>query len=191
MTSGYISLFPLFGFIAKTPKIVGGKNKGFRPYTRICRELTKDIPKENGWYFWGRFDKNSNWECLYIGKSEKTKKKSGSLYYRINYELMTERIAFWAHIVGEKKAFQDHHDAFDGRFDKGARRAIRKAGAHFIIWISKSKASPKEVRNEEKALIRYWKPLCNKQIGNSVFTRKTKEICRLIKSKIDKILDVR
>lgn len=195
MKSGHVSLFKIFDFVSSHPRIVAGGSKKLRDrkesrdYAHLCKELTKSIPRESGWYFWGRFDKNSGWECIYVGKSERTRK--GSLHDRILSELLKERIAFWSSVVGRKKAFADLRIAFKGKYDKNARRAIRKKDTHFIIWVSDPKVLTREIRAEEKNLIYYYEPLSNQEMGENRFKKKTKEICKFVKREWKKILDIR
>src|SRR3989344_2015865 len=137
MESGIVDISPILKFAQSHPVIPCGRNKEFKRYSNLCGVLTAHIPQTSGWYFWIRPKSRSPKHPIYIGKADKTSKKN-SLRYRINYELKTERICFWTDVVGKKKAFNDHHNAFNGRFDKPAARAQRKAGTKFIIWISDS-----------------------------------------------------
>lgn len=188
MKSGYINLFPIFEFIAKHPSGMRWRNTQLRPYGSLCSRLTESISKQSGWYFWGKFNAKSNWECIYIGKSEHTEKGWG-LYHRIKDELKEERVAFWAYVVGEKKAFSDQSKAYQGRFDYAAKRALRKKGTHFLVWINDPTVTFEQVVAEEKALIGYYKPSSNIQRGRAKgTTKKTKQIINLVNKEIKKIL---
>src|SRR5882724_9452624 len=138
--SGILDVSEITEFAQENQIIPCGRNRKFREYTKLCDKLTIDIPETSGWYFWVNFKRAKLENPIYIGKADKTNKKN-SLRYRINYELKTERICFWTDVVGKDKAFNDHHDFFDGKYDKGAERAQRKTGTKFIIWISDSEAT--------------------------------------------------
>ncbi len=187
MKSGYINLFPIFEFIAKYPSGMRWRNAQLRPYGSLCSRLTYSIPEQSGWYFWGRFNARSNWECIYVGKSERTEKGWG-LCHRIKDELKEERIAFWAYVVGDKKAFFDHSKAFRKRYDSTAKRALKKKGTHFLIWTSDHTATLEQVAAEEKALIGYYKPSGNIRRGKTKgTTKKTKQIINLVDKETKKI----
>jgi len=159
LDAGVISLAPISEFVESHRVIPHGRD-GFREYSAVCDKLTEHVPKTSGWYLWLPSRRRSN-TPIYIGKAEKTM-KGNSLRYRIDYELKTERICFWAKRYGEK-AFDDHHRFYGGRYDSGARRAIKKGDGQFIIWISDPDASSAEVREVERILINRFQPRVNVQ----------------------------
>src|SRR3989338_5953729 len=188
MDSGHISLFSIFKFIAKHLSGMRWRNTQFRPYSSLCKKLTNSIPEQSGWYFWGRFDKNSKWECIYVGRSKHTEKGWG-LHHRIIDEIKEERIAFWAYVVGDKKAFSDQSKAFDRKYDSSAKRALKKKGTHFIIWVSDPTVTLEGVLAEESALVDYYKPLSNIQrVWARHKTRRTKQIIVLADREMKKII---
>lgn len=188
MNSGYINLFPIFEFIAKHPSGMRWRNTQFRPYSFLCDRLTDSIPVQSGWYFWGEFNAESSWECVYVGKSEHTEKGWG-LRHRIKDELKEERIAFWAYVVGDKKAFFDQSKAFNGKYDSAAKRALKKKGAHFIIWISDPTVTSEQMLTEEKILLGYYKSSNNIQRGGvRSITKRTRQIIALVDKEIKGIL---
>lgn len=162
MKSGIVNVSPILEFVKENPVIPCGSNQSTRDYTKLCNILTSKIPSDSGWYFWMQ---SRDLNPIYIGKADKTR-KNNSLKYRINYELRTERICFWSDIIGKNKAFQDHHDAYDGKFDKSAIRAQRKNGTKFIVWISDASANQLEIKDVERILIDIFKPKVNVQRAN-------------------------
>ncbi len=190
MQSGHLNTFPILEFAAKHPLIPGGKNPGVRLYGKLCGELTKNIPQISGWYFWGCFNERSIWNFIYIGKAENTG-HIASLRYRIADELKTERMCFWAEVVGDQKTFADQSSAFVGRFDQDAKRALRKKGSHFIIWVGDFSLPRKQIEPEEKILISRYGPPGNKMhksIKKMERTSTTRKILKALEGEIAKIL---
>lgn len=161
--SGYLNTAPILQFANNYRIIPGGKNPGMLLYTKeVINLLTKNIPLTSGWYSWGYFDFKNKWQTLYVGKAYNTG-RIASLKYRITDELKEERACFWATAVGDKKVFLDHRHAFNGKYDKYVKRALRKKGTDFIIWVATDESSHEEIKNIEKGLIDYFKPLVNIQ----------------------------
>jgi hypothetical protein len=179
--AGIIDLSEIFEFVKRNSVIPCGRLE-FKLYSKLCDELTKNIPETSGWYFWMKYRDRKIDQPIYIGKAGKTKKKN-SLRYRINYELKTERICFWADVAEGGKAFADQHKFYGGRFDKSAKRAQRKVGAKFIIWISDPNIKPVEIDEVERILIDQYKPQVNMQRAkrNRAF-EKAKEAADLFRS---------
>jgi len=160
--SGTIDLSKIIKFARRNQIIPAGRSIVYKNYSRLCDSLVKDIPTTSGWYFWVTSREKIS-HPIYIGKATLTK-KNNSLRYRIANELKTERIAFWAAIVGKEKSFNDHHKSYPhGKFDKGAIRAQRKSGARFIFWISDKNVTSSEVNEVERILIDKYEPEVNVQ----------------------------
>jgi len=161
MKSGVVDISKTLEFAEKHPTIPCGRNQEFRQYSKLCDTLTINIPETSGWYFWIPRKNRVSAPPIYIGKADKTD-KNNSLRYRINYELKTERICFWTDIVGEKKAFDDHHNFFKhGKFDNNAKRAQKKRGSKFIIWVSDPDATTNDIGEVEDVLIYQYQPNAN------------------------------
>ncbi len=163
MKAGFLDTSEILKFAKDHTTVPCGRNnEEFRQYSKLCDTITAYIPETSGWYFWISSKDDRSTKPLYIGKADQTSKKN-SLRYRINYELKTERICFWAEVVGVEKAFDDHHEFFRGRYDKKSKRALSKAGTKFIIWISDPDVTPSEVREVECILINRHQPTANVQ----------------------------
>lgn len=191
MRAGYLDLFRLLEFAARNPRMPAGRGGLFAKYTKLTNQITASIPKEPGWYWWGKFDEsvkaNNGWQTVYLGKSEN--RQTSSLSARIREELKDERIAIWATVFGTDRASQHQHDSYSGRYDIAAKRSLRKANTHFIIWVSDVTASQEDVIQQEKALIRQYRPPANRQKGNaSAATPRTVAIIQRFQLEIDNIL---
>jgi hypothetical protein len=161
LSSGHFSIFKLLEFAASNPIVPVGRGGVFAKYRKITNELTSNVPRQPGWYWWGKFDENSNWQTTYLGKSEN--RQTSSLHARISEELNDERISVWSTVFGQARMRQMQHEAYGGRYDKLEERGSRKSGTHFIIWISDPDAKASEIIEEEKRLIQSYKPAANKQ----------------------------
>lgn len=188
MKSGHFNIFPILEFVAEHPQIPSRSKGDFRLYAKMVNRLTIAIPKEQGWYLWGKFSENSKWETFYLGKSGK--RKTSSLRPRIKEELSNERIAFWAFVYGKKCAFKEHNKLYRGRFDREAKRSLRKVGANFIIWVSDEAANEDDISLEERNLISYYQPIGNIQVVKSKLSPKTKVIVKNINKEIHKLIKI-
>ena len=103
MDSGMISLKPLYDWIKKSDKngegLEGTSDKG-KHYSKIAKDITKNINKAAGFYLWGAYNKKGFWVNIYLGESGRS--ESGTLWYRIKYELTSERQFAWRVILPEE-----------------------------------------------------------------------------------------
>jgi len=82
LTSGHFGIFKLLEFAANNPIVPVGRGGAFSEYRKLTNELTSKVPSQPGWYWWGKFDENSNWQTIYLGKSEN--RQTSSLHARIS-----------------------------------------------------------------------------------------------------------
>ena len=186
MKSGHLNIFSLLEFVAKHSQIPSKNIGNFKLYSKKISQLVSNIPKEQGWYLWGKFNENSKWKSIYLGKSGNL--KTSSLKARIKEELSDERVVFWAFIYGKKQAFKNQHKLYYGKYDKGAKRSLKKFGTNFIIWVSDKTTNENDIISEEKKLISYYKPTSNIQRTKSEPSLKTKIIIKTISKEIRKII---
>lgn len=188
LASGHFGIFKLLEFAANNPVVPVGRGGVFSQYRKLTNELTSKVPSQPGWYWWGRFDENSNWQTVYLGKSEN--RQTSSLHARISEELNDERISLWATVFGQSRMKLMQHDAYNGRYDKLHERSLGKTGTHFIIWISDPQASATDIQEEEKRLIESYKPAANRQRAKALEpSERTALVQQLFESEVSQIIN--
>jgi len=186
LDSGHVNLFDIYKFVATHPKFVSGKNGDMGEYTKLVSAIVESIPKQAGWYLWGRFNDVGFWETVYLGKSGN--KKTSSLYARIKEELLDERNAFWATVYGSEPTERQFQKIYKNKYGPGTR-SYRKRNVHFIVWLSIDDITEEEIRAEEQTLITLYRPAVNIQrVSYPPHTRNTERILKSIDSEIQKIL---
>lgn len=187
LKTGHFNIFDILKFVACHPNIPKGDSKHWKEYTQIVNELTKDVPSDKpGWYLWGKFNEIGWWETIYLGKAGY--KKTSSLQRRLKDELLEERPAFWSDIFGREIATKLMNKLYNNKYSTQIQRSLRKCHTHYIIWISCSEISEKDIHKEERALIHYFRPANNAQREKfSVRSELTEQIYRLIEEEITKI----
>jgi hypothetical protein len=120
--------------------------------------LLKDVPKVAGWY-WGRFNDTGWWETVYLGKAGTT--KHAKLNGRLCEELKDERLAFWASVYGREAAVREFSRLHKRKYDRFVTRILRKAGAHFVIWVEAEHVRDHQIEKQERMLIQIFRPTHN------------------------------
>ena len=182
MKAGIIDLKQIFDYAKENPEIPKGRG-GFSGYSKVCEEVLSRVPEHGGWYFWGAM-KNGEWKHIYIGMAGARVRK---LHYRIKEELKDERAVFWADARGREKAIESHRRQYGGKYEYELQRALEKTGTKYIIWVSDSSASPKEIRDTESFLIHYYRPTANRDHrGNKEKTNTARKVKTLFENVLQK-----
>jgi hypothetical protein len=186
INTGHIDLFDIYKYVACHPKFVSGINGDMGEYTKLVNTLTQTIPKNAGWYLWGRFNDVGFWETVYLGKAGNL--KTSSLYARLREELLDERAAFWATIYGSEITERQFQKIYKNKYGPGTR-SYRKRNIHFIVWLGVDKISEQEIKAEEQTLITLYRPAVNIQrVSYPPHTANTERILKAIDMEIRKIL---
>lgn len=187
ISTGHFNLFNVFDFVASNPQMSSGKVGNLKQYTTLINELVSSVPSDQaGWYLWGRFNDIGWWETIYLGKAGN--KKTSSLRARLKEEMIDERIAFWAFVFGKEIAAKQHSKLYKGKYDKHNTRSLRKTGTQFIVWLSASPITEKEIKEEETTLIDIYRPTTNAQrIRYPKKSKITEHVIRAIDKEIENI----
>ena len=171
IVSDNFSLFPLFAFVAKDPTLPPllskKEKKKSTPYKEAVVDLLEKagVPREAGWYVWGKFNDAGFWEPIYIGKASKG--KTSNLFARLQKELQAECVAIFATVYGRywataaaKKLFKDKVKKMGGPdFSGNIERSLRKTDTHFIMWARASEGmTPTDISRVENVLISVFRP---------------------------------
>lgn len=94
MTSGTISLAALYSFARRNgPQALDGRCSLGKDYFRNATGLVEQVDAAQGFYLWGRYDRNGRWHNIYLGKAGFG--KTAHLRSRILEELKDERCCLW------------------------------------------------------------------------------------------------
>jgi hypothetical protein len=130
-----------------------------------------EVPKTQGVYLWGRYEKNNLWTNIYFGKAGFG--KTASLQARILEELRDERIFAYLDVdtstekIAERKAKLLAHCKEQANprmwetYSKHMHRHFHKAGTTHIVWVSAPNIHNDEVREIESDLIESLNPRAN------------------------------
>ena len=161
--SGVVSLRDLYGFarkhVANEEALRIERTVLGREYSKIVDGIVSPIPETEGFYLWGSYDDKGLWQNIYLGMAGYGATKS--LKKRIREELKDERCAIWrlVHTHDDLMAIRDR--IHDGKYAAGWTRAMRKAGATHIAWVSAPNTPDESVRNVESDLIEALNPRAN------------------------------
>lgn len=180
--TGHLDLFDIYKFVARHPQFVSGKNGDMGEYSKLVGEITEPIPKQAGWYLWGRFNDVGFWETVYLGKAGNL--KTSSLYARLKEELLDERGAFWATVYGTETTERQYQKIYLNKYGPGTRM-YRKRNVHFIIWLGVDEISEEDIKAEEQTLITLYRPAVNIQrVSYPPHTENTELILKAIDREI-------
>lgn len=133
-----------------------------REYTKLCEDITDDVGEEQGFYLWGCYDREGGlWRNIYLGMAGYGDKKS--LKRRITDELKKERACIWRHLYTPKELMEIRDDIHNGKYARGWKRAMRKAGTTHIVWVAAPEIERSKVRDVESDLIEALSPRANLQ----------------------------
>lgn len=183
--TGHFDLFDIYTYVSRHPKFVSGVNGDMREYTQLVNTVMDGVPKQAGWYLWGRFNNVGFWETVYLGKAGN--QKTSSLYARLREELLDERAAFWATVYGSEPTERQFQKIYKNKYGPGTR-TYRKCGVHFIVWLGVDEVTEADVKAEEQTLITLYRPAVNIQrVSYPPHTENTERILKAIDSEIQKI----
>lgn len=192
MKVGMITLEKLYehATIDTEADAIKGNTKSGREYGKKVKELTSTISDQQGFYLWGKYEKNNLWRTIYLGKSGKG--KTSSLRARLSEELKDEKSFLWSgphsKLTDEmlaKRAADLWPNSWD-KFKPIFERANRKSGTTHIIWVSSTGISNEDVVKIEADLIETMNPIANYQRPKPVsdLQDKTVEIIKMFKHQI-------
>lgn len=175
---GIISLDPIYDFIRKHPEIPGpaAKDAEYRLYREVVHQTLNGVPTTAGWYCWYQDTKKP--QAIYIGQASKG--RTASLHARLDKELESERVAFWATVYGKEAVIEaittQYLQAGHKDYRANQMRSARKQGATKILWVSFPAASGGVLDVVEHKLIQEFAPPANatarnySEIETSVYT---------------------
>lgn len=157
MQSGMLTLKPLYDVIASHPKEAGETVPlaERRFYRRAAKDLCVSLPQEQGFYLWGRFEANGLWRNIYLGKAGFG--RTAHLRARLTEELHDESACLWVQKIPNEALRGGTPARYLTEYD----RAMRKAGASHIVWVSDPQLSNDLVRDIEADLIETMAPRAN------------------------------
>ena len=157
MESGFVSLRPLYQFIADHPTKAGLEpgTPERRLYRAAASQLCSVIPQAQGFYLWGAYSPRGLWHNLYLGKAGFG--RTSHLRARILEELHDEAACLWVTIASE----QEFLDGGPDRYRRHMVRALRKQGATHIVWATDPRLSNTIVTAIESDLIETMSPRVN------------------------------
>jgi hypothetical protein len=128
-------------------------------YAKIVDGIVSPILDTEGFYLWGGYNEKGLWANIYFGMAGYGETKS--LKKRIREELMDERCAIWrlVHTHDDLMAIRDR--IHNGKYAASWKRAMRKAGASHVAWVSAPNTPNESVRNIESDLIEALNPRAN------------------------------
>ncbi len=183
--TGHLGLFDIYSYVAAHPKFVSGKNGDMLEYTKLVNGLAHNIPRQAGWYLWGRFNDVGFWETVYLGKAGN--KKTSSLYARLREELLDERAAFWATVYGSEPTERQFQKIYQNKYGPGTR-SYRKRNVHFIVWLAADIITEEEIKAEEQTLITLYRPAGNIQrVSYPPHSANTERILKAVDNEIRNI----
>jgi hypothetical protein len=165
MSSGIISLLPLYDFLRLNHAVAGlyGKSPAGRHYGRRATELCASVAATQGFYLWGRYERGRLWRNIYLGKAGFG--KTANLRARICEELKDERACIWRAFVSvatmEEAGELNYPRMWRHLYKSHWSRALKKAGATHIVWAADPALPNSQVQNIESDLIETLNPRAN------------------------------
>lgn len=167
MRSGIVSLQPIYEFVRgdENGYALKGRSPAGREYGKKAKEIVADIPKEPGFYLWGKYEKKGMWRNVYLGKAGSG--ETTHLRARILEELNNERCFLWLSVLGKEKVLSVSKACYESMWHKYRaqhERAFRKEGSTHIVWVcDPAPLSNADVATIESDLIETLNPDANLQ----------------------------
>lgn len=164
LKSGMLSLQPLYEFLELEHDQAGlhGRSQEGRRYGAVVTRICRTIAATQGFYLWGRYERNGLWRNVYLGKAGFG--RTAHLRARIQEELKDERACIWCafvsvrtmEAVGERNYPRKWH-----QYKKDMHRALKKKGTTHIVWVADPHLDNSQVQNIESDLIETLSPSAN------------------------------
>lgn len=195
MESGIVPLEGLYAFVRSNRKHYEAMNlmsPESKPYARLCKEITKQIPESQGFYLWGLFEKKGFWRNVYLGKAGFS--KGANLKKRIIEELKDERCCICADVFCRSQLLnlvpKVHLNPSQWKkIRRQWERSLGKAGTTHIVSVQTPHLSNDDVKRIEADLIEGLNAQANLQRPappNQVLQKDTTEIFRLFRQQVHK-----
>lgn len=164
MRSGILSLQPIYKFLKLNHDKIGlyGKSPEGRAYGAEVAKICQDIAATQGFYLWGRYERNGLWRNIYLGKAGFG--RTAHLRARIQEELKDERACIWHAFVSVRSmeaAGERNYPRMWHQYKKYTHRALKKTGATHIVWVADPDLDNSQVQNIESDLIETLNPSAN------------------------------
>jgi len=195
MQSGVVCLEGLYTFVRSNRtncRAMNLRSPESRPYTQLCKEITKRIPESQGFYLWGFYEKKGLWRNVYLGKAGFG--PGANLQKRITEELKDERCCIWRAVRSEAELLAlvptVHPNSKPSQWKEMRtqwQRSVRKAGTTHIVWVRTPGLSNEDVKRIEADLIEALNPGANSQRPappNEVLQKDTAKIFRLLREQV-------
>lgn len=158
-----------------------------RAYSQVAQRAIATVSPERGFYLWGYYESRGLWRNLYLGKAGFG--KTTNLRARILEELRDERMALLRTLFTKEAIWAASSRIYATMWHKYSmhgERAIRKAGATHIVWVSAPEITDAEVREIESDLIKTLNPSANvsRSVPPSRLQARTKEVLACLRETI-------
>jgi len=170
MKKDLLSLDKLYSFVRKHRNLateamqIDGSSRLGSEYSDLCRHLTSSVPKQQGLYLWGFYNKNGFWTNIYIGKAGL--RRTASLNNRIFKELTAERACIWREVLTQDELHSIGARIHPKMWTKNVHhwnRACEKAGTTHIAWLALPDTQSENIALIENDLIESMNPVGNRR----------------------------
>ena len=166
MESKIVDLRKLYTYAKHNPsgEALHGKSQAGREYGQLVKRLTEEIADKRGFYLWGKYDKNSLWRNVYLGKAGYS--KTANLRARIAEELKDEKWFLWVSLLNKLEMSSlgaQYYPKQWKKYEKGLERTLKKAGSTYIIWVATPALNEQHFTKIEAELIETLNPIANMQ----------------------------
>ena len=163
-----------------------GRSSIARAYSRVALRAIANVDPQRGFYLWGCYEPRGLWRNLYLGKADSG--KTANLRARILEELRDERIALLRTLFTKDEIWTASAQIYATmwhKYLKHGERAIQKAGATHIVWVSTPNIKD-DVREIEADLIETLNPSANilRPVPPSRLQARTKEVLACLRETI-------
>lgn len=186
---GSVCLRALYAYMEADPtgRSLHGSSKKGREYGKLVTAVASQVAEKQGFYLWGKYEKNGLWRNIYLGKAGFG--KTANLQARIREELKDESFFLWHHVLDEQELFrigEKHYPRMAKKYLAGWKRVIRKSGTTYIHWVDTPDLNNDDVRTVESDLIETMNPYANKVRPSPVseLQEKTINVIFALKSQI-------
>lgn len=140
-----------------------GKSKVGKSYGRIAKDLVGQVPREQGFYLWGCYEKTGLWSNIYLGKANRG--DASNLYMRILEELKDEKHFLWSKWLAPDVILETHLRYFPndpgGVGTRHVQRSLKKARATHVIAVATPHLDAADILKVERDLIETMNPSAN------------------------------
>ncbi len=189
MSQGVVSLRDLYKHLDENRHRdhLDGRTPIARAYSHVAHRAIANVDPQRGFYLWGYYEPKGLWRNLYLGKAGFG--KTTNLRARILEELRDERTALLRTLFTKEEIWTERAKIYVTMWHKylmHEERAILKAGATHIVWVSAPDITDAEVREIESDLVETLNPSANlsRPVPPSHLQTRTKEVLACLRETI-------